>query len=141
MPKSKLGPDPVDVIVGRNVRNLRNQRKLSQEALGDALGMTFQQIQKYEKGTNRIASSNLVKIAQRLDVSLMTLFHGVDAETEDQVGNAVTGQILSLSPKAFQVGRLWDQHNATVKRSVLALLEAIKHDEDAEGEEPRQQRA
>jgi transcriptional regulator with XRE-family HTH domain len=72
-------PDPIDVEVGLTLRRLRNQRKLSQTALADALGVTFQQIQKYERGTNRIAASTLVRAARALDVRPADLLPAADA--------------------------------------------------------------
>ena len=72
-------PDPIDVEVGLTLRRLRNQRKLSQTALADALGITFQQIQKYERGTNRISASMLVRAARALDVRPADLLPATDA--------------------------------------------------------------
>ena len=63
-------PDPIDVEVGARVRTFRKHRLLSQSALGDALGLTFQQVQKYERGSNRISASMLVKIAEKLGVTV-----------------------------------------------------------------------
>ncbi len=63
-------PDPIDLEVGARVRNLRKHRSLSQGALADALGLTFQQVQKYERGSNRISASMLVKIANKLNVTV-----------------------------------------------------------------------
>ena len=63
------GPDPIDVAVGLRLRTLRKSRGMSQEQLGRALGITFQQIQKYERGTNRISASMLVKSARALSVA------------------------------------------------------------------------
>ena len=57
------GPDAVDKLVGRNIRVLRLAKGLSQTELADALGITFQQVQKYEKGTNRVGSGRLLKIS------------------------------------------------------------------------------
>ena len=65
MPK-KGPPAAADVHVGQRVRMARVQGGVSQEKLGDAIGLTFQQVQKYEKGTNRIGSSRLVQIAEAL---------------------------------------------------------------------------
>ncbi len=62
-------PDPIDVAVGLRLRTLRKERAMSQEQLGRALGITFQQIQKYERGTNRISASMLVKSARALNVA------------------------------------------------------------------------
>ncbi len=67
------GPDPIDVAVGLRLRTLRKSRGMSQEQLGRALGITFQQIQKYERGTNRISASMLVKSARALAVAPTTL--------------------------------------------------------------------
>ena len=73
------GPDPVDVEVGLTIRRLRKERGLSQEGLGKALGITFQQIQKYERGTNRISASMMVKAAKALDVQPADLLPRTDA--------------------------------------------------------------
>jgi transcriptional regulator with XRE-family HTH domain len=67
------GPDPIDVAVGLRLRTLRKSRGMSQEQLGRALGITFQQIQKYERGTNRISASMLVKSARALSVTPTSL--------------------------------------------------------------------
>ena len=67
------GPDPIDVAVGLRLRTLRKSRGMSQEQLGRALGITFQQIQKYERGTNRISASMLVKSARALAVAPTSL--------------------------------------------------------------------
>ena len=73
-------PDPIDVHLGRQVRLVRNTRKMTQEQLGDALGITFQQVQKYEKGTNRIGGSRLWSLSQILDVCPSFFFDGLGAE-------------------------------------------------------------
>ncbi|MGC1301977.1 MAG: helix-turn-helix domain-containing protein [Caulobacteraceae bacterium] len=62
------GPDPIDVGVGVRLRRLRKERGMSQSRLGDAMGITFQQVQKYERGVNRIAASMLVRAAKALGV-------------------------------------------------------------------------
>ena len=63
-------PDPIDVEVGARVRSLRKHRLLSQSSLGDALGLTFHQVQKYERGSDRISASMLIKIADKLEVTV-----------------------------------------------------------------------
>jgi transcriptional regulator with XRE-family HTH domain len=128
------GPDPVDIIVGANVRRLRNQRGLSQSALAEALGMTFQQVQKYEKGTNRIASSNLVHISRTLGVVVSTLFAGVEdgIDTDDEFKGR---EMLAISTKGFQVGQLWDKCEEPVQRAALALLKAVNKNDPELAEE------
>jgi transcriptional regulator with XRE-family HTH domain len=66
-------PDPIDVEVGSRIRIRRRLLSVSQEELAHALKLTFQQIQKYEKGVNRVSASMLVKIAKRLDTSVAAL--------------------------------------------------------------------
>src|SRR3954451_23140395 len=70
------GPHPTDVHVGSRVRLRRNDLGLSQEKLAQDLGLTFQQIQKYERGSNRIGASRLFEIARILGVSVEFLFQG-----------------------------------------------------------------
>ena len=77
--------DPVDVHVGSRVRSLRIQRKMSQSDLGDILGIAFQQIQKYEKGANRISSSKLHHIAAIFGVSPSYFFDNPLAEAAHQL--------------------------------------------------------
>ncbi len=69
-------PNPVDKYVGSRVRMRRIMLGMSQEKLGDSLGLTFQQVQKYEKGTNRIGASRLQQIAEILQVPVSFLFEG-----------------------------------------------------------------
>ncbi len=66
--------DPLDIEVGRRVRALRLEKGMSQEKLGNQLALTFQQIQKYENGTNRIGAGRLQRIAQILGVSVSALY-------------------------------------------------------------------
>ena len=83
MPRPKRDPrrpNAVDRVVGGNVRIWRLAKGLSQAALAKRLGVTFQQVQKYETGGNRITTGRLVKIAGVLDVPLAALLHGADAK-------------------------------------------------------------
>ena len=73
---AKKAPNPTDKHVGSRVRMRRMMLSMSQEKLGDALGLTFQQVQKYEKGTNRIGASRLQQIAHILQVPVAFFFEG-----------------------------------------------------------------
>jgi transcriptional regulator with XRE-family HTH domain len=73
---AKKAPNPVDKHVGSRVRMRRMMLSMSQEKLGDALGLTFQQVQKYEKGTNRIGASRLQQISHILQVPVSFFFEG-----------------------------------------------------------------
>jgi transcriptional regulator with XRE-family HTH domain len=76
---AKKAPNPTDKHVGSRVRMRRMMLSMSQEKLGDALGLTFQQVQKYEKGTNRIGASRLQQIAHTLQVPVSFFFEGAPA--------------------------------------------------------------
>jgi transcriptional regulator with XRE-family HTH domain len=77
-------PNPIDKHVGSRVRMRRVLIGMSQERLGDALGLTFQQVQKYEKGTNRIGASRLQQIARILGMPVEFFFDGAPATERDQ---------------------------------------------------------
>jgi transcriptional regulator with XRE-family HTH domain len=105
-------PDPVDIIVGQNIRKLRAKRRISQLELGEALGLTFQQIQKYEKGTNRVSASKLHQIAMFLGVDISALFEGANAA--DRPG---------LSAEAYELGVSYDKlRSAAGKEAVKTIL-------------------
>ena len=76
---AKKAPNPIDKHVGSRVRMRRMMLSMSQEKLGDALGLTFQQVQKYEKGTNRIGASRLQQISLILQVPVSFFFEGAPA--------------------------------------------------------------
>jgi len=77
---SVKSPDPVDLVVAHNIRIQRIARRISQTELADALGVTFQQVQKYERGINRVGAGRLVRIAAVLDVPVTALLDGSDGE-------------------------------------------------------------
>ena len=81
----KKVPNPIDRHVGSRVRMRRMLAGVSQEKLGEALGLTFQQVQKYEKGTNRISARRLLQISKMLGVPVAFFFDG--APTDETVGN------------------------------------------------------
>jgi len=88
------GPDPIDRYVGSRVRTRRVGLRISQTKLGEAVGVTFQQVQKYENGANRIGASNLYKIAKTLGVEISYFYDGVEA-----VPDADQPQVLSDLPQ------------------------------------------
>ena len=81
---SKGFPNPIDVHVGNRVRLRRTLLGMSQEALAEAIGLTFQQVQKYEKGANRVSSSRLMDIASVLDADIPYFFAEMSASVADQ---------------------------------------------------------
>ncbi len=77
--------DPIDIAVGARIRMRRQLLKLSQGALAEALGVTFQQVQKYERGTNRVSASMLVRIARRLECSVAFLIGEDGGAASDEI--------------------------------------------------------
>lgn len=82
----KKTPNPIDVHVGARVRLRRTMLSLSQEKLGESLGITFQQIQKYEKGTNRIGASRLQKLSEILKTPVSFFFEDVPGSRQNITG-------------------------------------------------------
>ncbi len=93
---AKKAPNPIDKHVGSRVRMRRMMLSMSQEKLGDALGLTFQQVQKYEKGTNRIGASRLQQISHILQVPVAFFFEG--APTLHGHGQTTDGMREAPSP-------------------------------------------
>lgn len=85
-------PHAIDVYVGQRIRSGRMLRDLSQEKLADALNLTFQQVQKYEKGANRVSCSRLVEIARAMSLPVSYFFEGVanDAAAPTTEGQDIT---------------------------------------------------
>jgi transcriptional regulator with XRE-family HTH domain len=129
---TKKLPNPVDKHVGSRVRMRRKILAMSQEKLGDALGLTFQQVQQYEKGTNRIGASRLQHIAHILQVPVAFFFEGVPdqakaglATSPDYVSEFVaTSDGLALM-KAFTKIK-----DSKVRRHIVGLVEEIASDDE-----------
>lgn len=75
-------PQAVDRHVAARIRQKRNELNMSQETLADALGVTFQQVQKYEKGTNRVSAGRLFSISNLMDVDISYFFQGLPTDTK-----------------------------------------------------------
>lgn len=78
-------PDPIDVYVGSRIKEIRKKLKINQTQLAKTLGVTYQQIQKYEAGTNRIGSSSLYKISVCLGVPISVFFQGIETVSSANV--------------------------------------------------------
>ena len=77
------GPNPIDIHVGSRIRLRRQLLKMSQEKLGDELGVTFQQVQKYERGANRVGASRLYRLSCVLNVPVQFFFEGLGEEVAE----------------------------------------------------------
>lgn len=124
-------PDPVDIHVGKQVKKRRNALSMSQEKLGKALGLTFQQVQKYERGVNRIGSSRLYQLSQILDMDITYFFEGyADAPEESFPMVAEDGagfdHEAEQSPETLEVLRTYYRiTDAATRRKLLDLMRAM----------------
>ena len=121
-------PDPVDVEVGHRIRIERLARGLSQTALATQLGVTFQQVQKYEKGVNRVGAGRLTKIAEVLGVPVGAFFSGKEMlESEPgQTADAASPLKLLTVSGAFRLLRAYAEiEDANLRRSIVDLVEQI----------------
>ncbi len=130
MAKSKSGygrgtgkPHPVDVHVGARLRQHRTLLGMTQTDLGDALGMSFQQVQKYERGANRISASRLFDLARVLDVPIEYFFEDMPAEVGASSPAKESGR--SEEPVSYEP-------NPMAKRETLELVRAYYKIEDAD---------
>ncbi|MBO0752747.1 MAG: helix-turn-helix transcriptional regulator [Bradyrhizobiaceae bacterium] len=119
-------PHPIDVIVGKRIRLRRLQLSLSQTDLGQKLGVAFQQVQKYEKGTNRVSCSRLYEISKILDVPV-TFFFNASGEAGVTPEVAVAEQFDVAEVKdGFRLMTAFQQIQSTaVRKNVIALVETV----------------
>ena len=114
---------PIDKIVGRNVRIHRLAKRMSQVALADELGITFQQIQKYESGTNRIGSGRLYQIASVLGVPLMTFFDGTEGSVK--LGGPNFNELLVEPNTVRMIQAFSNIRSREVRLSLVKLAEGM----------------
>lgn len=128
----KKSPAPVDKYVGNRLRMRRILVGMSQEKLGEALDLTFQQIQKYEKGTNRISASRLQRIAHILGVPVTFFFEGAPSdrpEGEAGFGEAPQAEFsfdLLSTPEGIQLAKAFMAiDDPKVRRRVVDLVSTL----------------
>ncbi|MBR6411604.1 MAG: helix-turn-helix transcriptional regulator [Alphaproteobacteria bacterium] len=135
------GANPIDLHVGKRLKKARLARGMSQERLAKAMNITFQQVQKYEKGLNRIGASRLWDLAQVLDVPITYFYEGMSAETQDQSPRKINVlkdsngdfriEDLVLTPEDIELIAYYKQiKNPMVIQNILNLVKSLA------GEEP-----
>ncbi len=128
---STKAPNPVDRYVGSRVRMRRIMLGMSQEKLGEALGLTFQQIQKYEKGTNRVGASRIQQISEILQVPVSFLFEGGPSGIAhpDNFGEEASPTYISdflATSEGLALTRAFTRINdAKLRRSIVDMVEQI----------------
>ncbi|MEI3805209.1 helix-turn-helix transcriptional regulator [Agrobacterium sp. CCNWLW32] len=129
-------PSPIDVHVGAQIRMRRKSLGMSQSALAGRLGITFQQVQKYEKGANRVGASRLQAIASILGVEVSSLF--ANATPDGDPSNPALGTINAMqtfvaSNEGFSLNQAFSRiKSAAVRRSIVALVTSLAATEAAE---------
>lgn len=135
-PMTKKSPNPVDKHVGSRVRMRRMMINMSQEKLGESLGITFQQIQKYEKGTNRIGASRLQHISSVLGVPVAFFFEGAPATgtgpggLAEDASPAYVADFLATSEGLALTRAFTRIADSKVRRRIVDLVEALAGKED-----------
>jgi transcriptional regulator with XRE-family HTH domain len=112
--------DASDARVGRNIRSLRLARNISQTALAAEIGVTFQQVQKYEKGINRVGAGRLLRIAAALHVPVIALLYGMPA-----LDRRKTLSLLAHAPPVRLIKAFKAIEDEDLRRMLLALIEGV----------------
>jgi transcriptional regulator with XRE-family HTH domain len=115
----ELGPDPIDVYVGDRVRARRKKQGFTQDELGDAVGVSFQQIQKYESGMNRISASKLYKMAKLLKVLEIDYFFKGYSEAEPIVGDCAA--LLELPETLEMLQAYYSTKDPRKRKKILSM--------------------
>jgi transcriptional regulator with XRE-family HTH domain len=132
---AKKAPNPIDKHVGSRVRMRRMMLGMSQEKLGDALGLTFQQVQKYEKGTNRIGASRLQQISHILQVPVAFFFEGApmlqgsSERMNEAPSPAYVSDFLATSDGLSLTKAFMRIKEPRLRRRIVDLVEAIAGEE------------
>jgi transcriptional regulator with XRE-family HTH domain len=136
---NKKQPNPIDIHVGSRVRLRRMMLSMSQEKLGESLGITFQQIQKYEKGTNRIGASRLQHIARVLSVPVAFFFEdapGLPADAPTGMGEQnQTSYVVDFlsSSEGIQLNKAFVRiKDPKMRRRVIDLVRSMAGDDEGE---------
>lgn len=118
------GPHPIDVHVGARIRHRRAVLGLNQTELAMSVGVTFQSIQKYERGTNRVSASRLQEIAGVLGVPVSHFFEGLPTDDGATAGDAPAGELTAQEIRDLN-GAFASIKDKTVRQAVLHLLKRV----------------
>lgn len=139
MPRTKAdkqGPNPVDVQVGARLKSRRLMLGLSQEELAQAVGITFQQIQKYERGANRVSASRLVDICRALKTSTDYFFEGANGQrlqmkgVSDNKQEGLEPDPLTQKDVVELIRAYSNIDNPQIKKQLLEMAKAMSSAED-----------
>ena len=122
-------PHPVDIAVGNRVRELRTRAGLSQTELGVQLGVSFQQIQKYEKGTNRMGASRLIQVCEALSITIADIFDGIGTARQATRKALVDPEVMRI---AREVQAISDPQTRMALRTLVKSISSMQKPTDGE---------
>jgi transcriptional regulator with XRE-family HTH domain len=132
---ARRDPNYIDVHVGSRIRMRRQLINMSQERLGELLGITFQQVQKYEKGANRISASRMFFTAKTMGVPVQFFFEGLPGGEGDAVlrDGIATDEYTSalMTTEGVQLAKAFRDANTTTKRKLIVGIAKLIADSDA----------
>lgn len=120
----KSQPHAVDVQVGKKIRNQRMISGISQSELGDRIGVTFQQIQKYEKGSNRVSASRLVEIAGAMNIDVRSFFDEMEGQAANN-NEAVKEEFVVSRQGLLLNSAFLSIKNEAIRTKILKLVQEI----------------
>ncbi len=123
---------PIDRHVGLRMRIRRQMRKMSQEQLAEQLGVTFQQVQKYENGSNRVSASRLYDVARALDATVSYFFDGLSENAAQGVAEDGPGFIYDFlsTPEGVAIATTFPRiRNAAARKRILDLIRSLAEDD------------
>ena len=131
---SQRSPNPVDLHVGGRVRMRRKMLGVSQERLAEALGLTFQQVQKYERGANRVSASKLYEIARFLGAPVSYFFEGLTDPTARDDGEDASEHYVHdflMTPEGLELAASFPRiSRPRLRRRILDLVRSLVEDEE-----------
>src|SRR4051812_15882782 len=120
------GPNPIDRHVGLRIRMRRKELGISQERLAEAVGLTFQQIQKYERAANRVSASKLWELAQALGTNIAYFYEGLAEMDADGAPQRESMQNFLLTPDGLELAACFPRiPSIRLRRKVLELVRAL----------------
>lgn len=122
----ECGPNPVDRHVGLRIRFRRKELGISQEKLADCIGLTFQQVQKYERAANRVSASKLWEMARALSTNITYFYEGLPLEGEVPTQRGASLEDFLISSEGMELARYFPQiQQPGVRRQILELVRAM----------------
>lgn len=132
MSKDTHVPEPVDIHVGERIRARRRIVGVSQQALAEKIGLTFQQVQKYERGANRVSASKLYEIAAALGCGIGFFFDGLQDPARGGDSEAVAewerrASAFFAEPYAFELAKIYAALPGNFQTSLISVARSLEH--------------